>query len=111
VFNPPRSCWTCPQRTDAAHEPRQQPHDRPNGEQRRERQTQIERAQDQRRAHQQHERGDQLDDASAHERTHLLDVVGRARHELPGLRAIVIAEAQSLDLREERVAQVVGHAL
>lgn len=42
---------------------------------------------------------------------HLLDVVGRARHELAGLRAVVIAEAQTLDLGEERLAQVVGHSL
>ena len=95
----------------AAHEPCQQPQDRPDGEQCRDRQTQIERAQNQRRAHQQNERGNQLDDTGADKGAHLLDVVGRARHKLAGLRAIVIAEAQALDLGKERVAQVVGDSL
>ena len=69
------------------------------------------RSQNHRRAHQQNERGDQLDDASANEDAHLLDVVGRARDELAGLGAVVIAEAQMLDLGEERVAQVVRDPL
>ena len=66
----------------------------------------------QRRAPHQHDgRGGELNHAGAHEGPHLLDVVGEPGEELARLGLVVIAEAQPLDAREERVAQVEGDAL
>jgi len=45
------------------------------------------------------------------EHAHLLDVVGEARQELPGLRLIVVAEAEALNARKQAVAQIERHAL
>ena len=62
-------------------------------------------------ADQQHQGGDDLDHAGADEGAHHVHVAGGAREELPGLRAVVVAERQALDVVVEPVAQIVGDAL
>ncbi len=63
----------------------------------------------------QHHRGDaddredvleEEDEAVAEEEAHGLEVDRRARHELPGLVAVVVAEGQPQEVRVEAVAQV-----
>ena len=99
------------QRAHVAHERAEDPHDGGDGRQRRHRQHGVDAHQQHRAAHQHQPRGRELDDPRAHEGAHLLDVVGEPGEQLPRLRLIVIAEAQPLDAREERLAQVEGHAL
>ena len=62
-------------------------------------------------ADQQHHRGDDLDHAGADEGAHHVHVAGGAGEELAGLRAVVVAEREALDVVVEPVAQVVGDAL
>ena len=67
--------------------------------------------QDDQRADQQHERLHGHQQPLADEQAHLLDVVGGADHQLAGLVAVVVAEREALDLGEQLVAEVEGHAL
>ena len=62
-------------------------------------------------ADQQHQGGDDLDHAGADEGAHHVHVAGGAGKELPGLRAVVVAEREALDVVVEPVAQVVGDTL
>ena len=67
--------------------------------------------QHQQRGDQQHHRLQRDDQALADEEPHLLDVVGGADHQLPGLVAVVVTERQALDLGEQLVAEIEGDVL
>ncbi len=66
---------------------------------------------DDQRPAEQHDRADQLQQTLPDEHAHLLDIVGGADHQLPGLVAVVVREGQALDLGVQVVAQVKSHAL
>ena len=56
--------------------------------------------------HEHQHRRDRLHEPAADEVAHLIDVGGDAGDELPGLRAVVVGEAQPLQLVEDRVAHL-----
>ncbi len=58
-----------------------------------------------------HHGRDHLHQPAAHEVAHLVDVGGHAGDELPGLRAVVVGEAQPLQLVEDLVAHLKRRAM
>ncbi len=52
-----------------------------------------------------------MDDTGTGKGADLLDIVRDAGKQLPGLDTVVVTEAQSLDLREQGIAHIVGDAL
>ncbi len=65
-----------------------------------------------RQAAEEHHHGvEHLQEAHAGEAAHHFHVAGGAGHELAGLRPVVVAEGEALDLGVKGIAQVIGHAL
>ena len=79
--------------------------------QRDQRQPGIRSEQQDERPRKEHDRADELDQALTYEEADLLDVVGGADHQLPGLVAIVVGERQTLNFGEQIIAHVVGNGL
>src|SRR5262249_1676651 len=99
------------ERPDVTDEVSQEEEDRRDGAERDGGEERVHEDEEDRRAEQHRQRGGDLDDAAADEHPHLLDVVGEARQELPGLRLVVIAEREPLDARVEPLAEVERDAL
>ena len=111
VEPPERHLHLAEQRPDATHEHRQQHEDRQQREERHAGEQRVDRHEQRRAAEEHHQRGDELHHAAADEGADLLHVVREAGEELSGVGLIVVAEAEALDVGEQAVAQIEGHAL